>query len=358
MGEARDLVVMFGGPSAEHEVSCVSAYHVTSGSRRGGRRVILVGLTHDTRWVDMSASLETMEEFDAFPSPDVVVAEDPTKVLPDLGAHLSRGADAPVIFPLLHGPFGEDGVAQGHFEALGIPYVGAGVLSSALCMDKAVAKSVLRDHGLPVAAWRVLRRSELTTSALEEVIGALGFPVFVKPANLGSSIGVSKVTTTEELRDAVELAWEFDDYAILEEFVDGREVELAALGNQNVQVTVAGEVIASREFYDYEDKYELGAAKIIVPAELSPADMARAQELATGAYAALRVEGLARIDLFMTPDGSLLINEVNTMPGFTPISMFPMLWQHSGLPLPALIDELVTLAMERHVRRRGLRKFR
>jgi D-alanine-D-alanine ligase len=355
MGEARDLVVVFGGPSAEHEVSCVSALHVATAALRGGRAVIPIGLTYDKRWVDMSGALDLIEEIDAFPLPDTVVRETPATALHSVDAHLPKGA---VIFPLLHGPFGEDGVIQGHFEALGLPYVGAGVLSSAMCMDKGVAKSVLREQGLPVAAWRLLRRTELTEDLLEEAVQSLGLPLFVKPANLGSSIGVTKVTSIAGMRAAVELAMEFDDFAILEEFVEGRELELALLGNEEVRVTMAGEIIASREFYDYEDKYELGVAKTIVPADLTDSQMARAQQLATAAYVALRVEGLARVDLFMVGDGSLVINEVNTMPGFTPISMYPMLWQHSGLSLSSLIDELVTLAVERQQRRRNLRTLR
>jgi D-alanine-D-alanine ligase len=228
MAAARDLVVVYGGPSAEHEVSCVSAHLVAHAALRAGSKVTLVGLTHDKCWADMSAALETIAEHDEFPSPDGAVGSGIGTEMAHLGDHLPDGA---VIFPLLHGPFGEDGVIQGHLEAIGYPYVGAGVLSSAMCMDKAVAKSVLRDHGLAVGAWRTLRRTEVTDQRLEDATGELGLPLFVKPANLGSSIGVTKVKDVADLRAAVDLGFQFDDFVILEEFLKGRELELALLGN-------------------------------------------------------------------------------------------------------------------------------
>jgi D-alanine-D-alanine ligase len=355
MPEARDLVVIYGGPSAEHEVSCVSALRIAATARRDGKHVTAIGLTHDKRWVDANDALAGLDEIDALPSPDDLLRDAPVSELFDLASGLPEHA---VVFPLLHGPFGEDGVIQGHFEAIGVPYVGAGVLSSAICMDKGIAKSVLHDHGLPVAPWRLLRRSQGTDEVMEEAAHAFGFPIFVKPANLGSSIGVTKVRALSELRSAVESAFEFDDYVILEEFVNGRELELALLGNESVRVSQAGEIEASRDFYDYEDKYELGLAKTIVPTDLTAAQLAQAQELATNAFRALRVEGLARIDLFLVGPSTFVINEVNTMPGFTPISMYPMLWEAEGLPLRSLIDELITLAVARHHRRNGLRTNR
>jgi D-alanine-D-alanine ligase len=355
MTAPRDLVVLYGGPSAEHEVSCISALRIAQSARRDGKVVTAIGLTHDKRWVDAGSTLDTMDEAAALDSPDLLVSQRPELEL----AHLESGLPSdPVVFPLLHGPFGEDGVIQGHFETIGLPYVGAGVLSSAICMDKGIAKSVLQEHGLPVAAWRLIRRADPDPQAADEAGRDLGFPVFVKPANLGSSIGVSKVPDPAGLRQAVETAFEFDDYVIIEAFIEGRELELALLGNEEVRVTQAGEIEASREFYDYEDKYELGMAKTIVPTDLTAAQLARARELATRGYRALRVEGLARIDMFLAADHSFVINEVNTMPGFTPISMYPMLWAVEGLPLGALIDELVELALARHERRRGLRTHR
>ena len=263
-----------------------------------------------------------------------------------------------MVFPALHGPFGEDGVIQGHLEALNVPYVGAGVLSSAICMDKGVAKSVLHDHNIPVAAWRLVARSTWSAEVMEEAVAALGLPVFVKPANLGSSIGVSKVSDAAALGDAVLSAFEFDDHVILEEFIRGRELELALMGNEDVRVTRAGEIVASREFYDYDDKYVLGTAETIAPTDLTDAQLAHAQRVATAAYGALRVEGLARVDLFLADDDEIVVNEVNTMPGFTPISMFPMLWEAEGVAFQTVVEDLVTLARSRHARRRQRRTHR
>jgi D-alanine-D-alanine ligase len=317
--------------------------------------VTAIGLTHDKRWVDASGSLTSIAGGETLASPDLLILQHPQLELSHLQSALP---DDPVVFPLLHGPFGEDGVIQGHLEAIGLPYVGAGVLSSAICMDKGITKSVLQNHGLPVAAWRLLRRSDMHDDALVDAGRTLGYPIFLKPANLGSSIGVTKVQDAVNLHNAVETAFAFDDYVILEEFIDGRELELALMGNEKVRVSSAGEIVSSREFYDYEDKYELGLAKTLVPTSLTDAQLVGAQDLALRAYRALRVEGLARIDLFLAGDGSLVINEVNTMPGFTPISMYPMLWEAEGMPLGALIDELIELALARHLRRQGLRTTR
>ena len=314
-----------------------------------------IGLTHDKRWVDARQVLAGAGSVDALASPDDLLHHDPGLELTHLDVGLPPGA---VVFPALHGPFGEDGVMQGHLEALDIPYVGAGVLSSAICMDKGIAKAVLHDHGLPVAAWRLVSRSSWSAEAMEEAIAALGLPVFVKPANLGSSIGVAKVPDAAALGDAVLSAFEFDDHVILEEFIRGRELELAVMGNEDVRVSRAGEIVASREFYDYEDKYVLGTAETIAPTDLTAAQLAHAQRVASAAYRALRVEGLARVDLFLQDDDEIVVNEVNTMPGFTPISMFPMLWEAEGVSFRAVVEQLVTLARARHARRRLLRTHR
>jgi D-alanine-D-alanine ligase len=225
-------------------------------------------------------------------------------------------------------------------------------------MDKGVAKSVLRDNGLPVAAWRVVRHDSWSTGVMAEAVEALGLPLFVKPANLGSSIGVTKVSDAAALGDAVLEAFAFDDHVVLEAFVDGRELELAVIGNEDVRVSRAGEIITSREFYDFDDKYVLGAAETVAPTDLTAAQLAEAQRLAVAAYGALRVEGLARVDLFLRPDDEVVVNEVNTIPGFTPISMFPKLWEAEGLSFHAVVEELVVLARARHARRRKLRTHR
>jgi D-alanine-D-alanine ligase len=353
------LTVVYGGPSAEHEISCISARRIVQTALDAGWGVSVVGLTRDRRWVDARAVLVEVSAGDALDSPEELLATGNGSML----AHLDDGLPAgSVVFPVLHGPFGEDGVIQGHLESLGVPYVGAGVLASALCMDKGMAKSVLHDAGLPVASWRTIARGAdhagQLAGQLDEALGALGLPLFVKPANLGSSIGVTKVSDKAALGDAVGGAFEFDEHVILEECVVGRELELAVMGNDEVRVSRAGEIIASREFYDYEDKYELGLAKTLAPTELAPDELHRARQVAEAAYRALRVEGLARVDVFLRMDGELVVNEVNTMPGFTPISMFPMLWEAEGVSFHSVLEELVGLARERHTRRRRLRTDR
>jgi D-alanine-D-alanine ligase len=209
-----------------------------------------------------------------------------------------------------------------------------------------------------VAAWRVVSRPSWSSEVMEEALDALGLPLFVKPANLGSSIGVAKVSDAAAFGDSVLAAFEFDDHIIIEEFVRGRELELAVMGNEDVRITRAGEIVASREFYDYDDKYVLGTAETIAPTDLTDAQLAHAQRVATAAYRALRVEGLARVDLFLLEDDEIIVNEVNTMPGFTPISMYPMLWEVEGVAFPHVVEELVNLARSRHTRRRLLRTHR
>ena len=333
---------------------CLGAAHRRHRAPRGFTLKV-IGLTHDKQWVDANRVLTDVADVEALPSPDDLYRRDPGLALAHISAGLPPGT---VVFPAIHGPFGEDGVLQGHLEALGVPYIGAGVLASAICMDKDIAKSVLRDHGLPVAAWRLVDRTSWSPEVMEGALEALGLPLFVKPANLGSSVGVAKAFDAAALGDAVLSAFEFDDHVLLEEFVAGRELELALLGNEDVRVTRAGEIIASREFYDYDDKYVLGLAETVAPTDLKDTQLERVQQLVTAAYRALRVEGLARIDVFLRENDGIVINEVNTMPGFTPISMFPMLWEAEGLPFDAVVEELVRLAQAHDMRRRSLRTHR
>ena len=350
------LAVVYGGPSAEHEVSCISARRIVATALEGGFTVRVIGLTHDKQWVDANRVLPDVADVEALPSPD------------DLLRHGSRRWRSPTsaracrrtrwCSPSCTAPSARTVSSRAISRRCGVPYVGAGVLASAICMDKGIAKSVLRDHGLPVAAWRLVARSSWSAEVMEEALEALGLPLFVKPANLGSSIGVAKASDAAALGDAVLSAFEFDDHVILEEFVAGRELELALLGNEDVRVSRAGEIIASREFYDYEDKYVLGLAETVAPTDLKDTQLAQAQQLAPAAYRALRVEGLARIDVFLREDDEIVINEVNTMPGFTPISMFPMLWEAEGVPFDAVVEELVLLARARDARRRSLRTHR
>ena len=272
-------------------------------------------------------------------------------------ADATSGAGRTVVLPLLHGPLGEDGTVQGMLELAGVPYVGSGVLGSAVSMDKAMAKQVTLAAGIPQARFRSFGEHELTPGLPAELAADLGLPAFVKPANMGSSVGVSKAHTVEELRDAIAVALEYDETIVVEEAIVGREIEVAVLGNLDPEASVPGEIVPGEEFYSYEDKYVTDGAQLLIPAPLGAAATAEVQALALRAFRALRCEGLARVDFFYEMDDAgngrgFLLNEVNTMPGFTPISMYPKLWIHSGLTYAELIDRLVDLALERQSRRR------
>lgn len=345
--ERTRVILLFGGRSAEHEVSCISALHVLRAIDPARYEVVPIGITRQGRWVSAVESVAALGEgTPALPSPDDSGGPD-LDPLP-----LVRGDQAVVVFPLLHGPMGEDGTVQGLLEMAGVPYVGAGVAASALCMDKGMAKRVLDSAGLPGVRWMGARRSELEPSFPEEVGERLGYPVFVKPANLGSSVGVSRVERAGDMAAALVEALRYDEYVVVEEAVRGREIEVAVLGNEHPRASVPGEIRPSHEFYDFEDKYLEEGAGLLVPAPLEPAQVEEVQRLALAAYRALQVDGMARVDFFYEEDGrGFLLNELNTLPGFTPISMYPRLWAESGLSYRALVDELVRLALDRHARR-------
>ena len=346
------LVVLYGGRSAEHEVSCVSARHVLAAVDRTRYDVVPVGITREGRWVAADAAVGALPAAaPSLPSPDGLV--DAAELDPQRSVAATGGGGAVVVFPLLHGPMGEDGTVQGLLELAGVPYVGAGVLASSLCMDKGTAKDVLAAHHLPQPRWVCRREQDLGVADLKSFAEDLGLPLFVKPANMGSSVGVSRAATLDELEDAVAAALRYDEYVVVEEaVVRPREIEVAVLGNRDVRASLPGEVVPSHDFYDFEDKYEAGTAGLRVPADLGAEEVAEVQALAVAAYRALRVDGMARVDLFYETGGrGFLVNEVNTIPGFTPISMYPRLWEASGLPYARLVDELVRLALERHARR-------
>jgi D-alanine-D-alanine ligase len=276
---------------------------------------------------------------------------EPTSITPIVAQ--VRSEERTVVFPLLHGPLGEDGTIQGVLELANIPYVGTGVLGSAVSMDKGVAKQVLAANGIQQPEFRTLRESHISDAALRSIADDLGFPLFVKPANMGSSVGISKAKNADELRRAVDAALTYDEWVVFEESVTGREIEVAVLGNLEAKASVPGEIVPSREFYDYEDKYLGDGAQLIVPARLSPDEATAVQKLALVVFHTLRAEGMARVDFFYEEGGrGFLCNEINTIPGFTPISMYPKLWQASGLSYSRLLDELIKLALERHARRR------
>lgn len=313
------VAVLYGGRSGEHEISVRSA------------KAILENLDP--------------EKYDAVP---YFIGKDgkwrPRAIAPEPG-----GASAiDVVFPALHGTFGEDGTVQGLLELLDLPYVGAGVMASSVCMDKEMLKRVCRERGLPVVESVTLWRERLDTPALP-----FGFPVFVKPANLGSSVGISKARDAGELEEAVRLAARYDRKVLVERAIVGQELECSVLGNDEPVASVACEIIPSREFYDYEDKYELDLAKFHLPARISAEQMTELRRIAVEGYKAVECAGMARVDFLLEgATGQLYINEINTIPGFTSISMYPKMWEHSGLMFPALLDRLIELAIERHQRKK------
>ena len=343
VGTRTRLVLLFGGRSAEHDVSCVSARHVAAAADKDRFEVIAVGITRAGQW-----RLAELPD----PLPDRLDAD-------GLGVTVAEVFAEPdiVAFPLVHGPMGEDGTLQGLLEVADVPYVGAGVLASAVCMDKAMAKLVCAQHGLPQCRYRTASAGDDLEVVTNAAIAELGLPLFVKPANMGSSVGVSRAATASEAVKAAELASRYDETLIFEEAVTGQEIEVAVLGNQDPQASVPGEIVPGAEFYDYADKYLTDGAKLLVPAQIPPAAAKEAQRLAVATYQALRCEGMARVDFLYEPaNRGMLVSEVNTIPGFTPISMYPKLWQASGLPYPQLVETLVDLAIERYERRRQHRR--
>ena len=318
------VAVLYGGRSGEHEISVRSAASVVAAMDPAKYEVTRIFITPEGRW-------------------------NPRPILPEPGAN--PGID--VVFPVLHGTFGEDGTVQGLLELAGLAYVGAGVLASAVSMDKEVTKRLCRERGLPVVECVVVTRECLSA---EEVERKLAYPVFVKPANLGSSVGISKARNREELDDALRLASRFDRKVIVEREIVGREIECSVLGNQEPQASVPCEILPSREFYDYEDKYLLDKAETVLPADLPRETADEVRRLAVECYRAVECEGMARVDfLIETATDSVYINEINTIPGFTSISMYPKMWEATGIPYPALIDRLIDLALDRHAARRATR---
>ncbi|MBI5156736.1 MAG: D-alanine--D-alanine ligase [Acidimicrobiia bacterium] len=334
------VAVFFGGRSEEHEVSCVSAVSTLTALAEKGHETIAVGIDRDG-------------EFHlADPTGSPLVAEGPLVHLEVPGGRLlghGQPVTVDVAFPVLHGPFGEDGTIQGLFEMADLPYVGSGVLGSAIAMDKDVAKRLCREAGIPIGKYLVVRGAEFQMAPGDtagRVGGELGYPVFVKPANLGSSVGIGKAEDEASLKDAIHAAMDHDRKVLVEAEVRGREIEVAVL--EGPRASVPGEIIVKSGWYTYEAKYRDDATRIDVPAALSEAAIARVRDLACRAFTTLECQGLARVDFFYEEEGrGFLLNEVNTMPGFTPRSMFPMMWAASGMSYPELCDELVGLALAR-----------
>lgn len=344
------LIVIFGGQSAEHDVSCTTAAHVLRAADPAKYRITPIGIARDGRWsVAAGAQAALAQGPEALPGR---LDASGTVVEPTL-AITPTDDGTTVVVPLLHGPLGEDGTVQGMLELADLPYVGTGVLGSAVAMDKAMAKVVTAQHGIPQARHLAFRATDITPGTPQHVADTLGLPVFVKPANMGSSVGVSKAKTVEAVRDAIDLALGYDEWIVIEEAIEGREIEVAVLGNLDPKASVPGEIVPGAEFYDYADKYVDDGSQSLIPAPLTAEQTAEVQALAIRAFRAMRCEGLSRVDFFFEEHGrGFLLNEVNTMPGFTPISMYPKLWIASGMTYSGLIDELVRLALERHTRRR------
>jgi D-alanine-D-alanine ligase len=353
--EPVNVAVVLGGMSAEHEVSWQSARNILQAMDPQTYRPIPVLIDKKGDWL----LLEMNEVF----SDALLSAPDP-KPLPggrgllldrDQGAlFLVRKEDASrvhrldAVFPAVHGPYGEDGTLQGLCRMYRIPFVGPGVLSSAVCMDKEAMKRLLAEKGIPGPRFLVFRREPGVEPGLEEAERILGLPVFVKPANLGSSVGVTKAESLEALGRALAHAWQFDDKAIVEEFIDGREIECSVLGNEDPIASVPGEIIPTHTFYSYDAKYrDPDGAALKIPADLPEDVTARVRQLAVQSFVALFGEGMARVDFFVRPDGTVLVNELNTIPGFTNISMYPKLWEASGIACRELVHRLIQLGIER-----------
>jgi D-alanine-D-alanine ligase len=334
---SRRIAVILGGRSSENPISLASGASVIEALERTGNEVVTVQIDRAGRWqlgtgTGSGTGTKAIEAAGRLPGKEV--------------ATTLSGVD--VVFPVLHGPFGEDGTVQGLLELANVPYVGAGVLGSALCMDKDLFKAVLRDHGVPVTENITLRPGDAPRNPF-------GYPCFVKPARLGSSVGITKAHDDDELARGVALAFEHDEKVLVERFVSGVEVEVGVLGNLDPAASLPGEIVVTRnEWYDFEAKYDEGEMDLVIPARVTPEQVERAQELAVRAFAVTDCEGMARADLFVRDDGEVLVNELNTIPGFTSTSVYARLFEASGIPYAELLDRLAELAVERFERRRDL----
>jgi D-alanine-D-alanine ligase len=357
--------IVFGGRSGEHEVSVASARSIMAAIDRSRYEVVPVAIARSGQWLAgvgpqaLAAPNEALAVTeDASPAAEAGTAIEIAGFarLPQVQSSGATGlGDIDVIFPVLHGTYGEDGALQGMLEMAGLPYVGCGVLGSALGMDKEKAKLLFQAAGLPTVPGIIVFRAEVERdpeAVIMQIAERFGYPVFVKPANLGSSVGVSKAHEADELRGALALAARYDRKLVVEQAIDCREIECAVLGNDDPQASVVGEIVPSKEFYDYEAKYLDGASRLIIPAPIPDETAEAIRRMAVTAFRALDLSGLARVDFFLDrATGRVYLNEVNTMPGFTEISMYPKLWEASGLPYPQLISRLIELAIERHADR-------
>jgi D-alanine-D-alanine ligase len=345
--------ILFGGRSGEHEVSLASAASVIRGLDPDKYEAVPIGISKEGHWLIGSAAQKMLPEV-LKAGKRVVMAADPTEaaLIPLDRSAGGGGQRLDVVFPVMHGTFGEDGTIQGLLDLAGLPFVGAGVLGSAIGMDKDISKRLLQAARIPVVPWITVRRVEWERepqAIRQEIESKFGYPVFVKPATLGSSVGMSKVHSGQELAAALNLAAEFAMKILVERAVSAREIEVSVLGNHDPRASVPGEIVPHREFYDYTAKYLEEGTALLIPAKLKPAQTKKIQQLAVCAFRSLELSGMARVDFFLEKEGGhLFLNEVNTIPGFTSISMYPKMWEASGLPFRELIDRLIELALEIH----------
>ncbi len=346
------VAVLFGGVSNEHDISLISAENIISSIPAEKYDIIPIGITKKGRWLYYPGdiSLITSGKWDSHPdcAPAVILPDPMYKGIVKIASGECSITKIDVIFPALHGRNGEDGRLQGLLEMSGIPYVGSGCLASASCMDKTVTHTILESSGINMARWRSVSYSDLNSldSVCEDIISELGFPVFVKPANSGSSVGVNKATSAEELKNAVKLAFTHDKKVLVEEYIKGRELECAVFGYDNPFSSDVGEILSCNEFYDYDAKYISGESGRSIPAGIDSATSIVIRDTAVEAFKIMGCRGLARIDFFLKEDGTVILNEINTLPGFTPISMYPKLMEHMGITQPELLDRLISLCME------------
>jgi D-alanine-D-alanine ligase len=357
--------ILCGGTSPEHEVSMNSARNIYKAIDKAKYDVVVIGVSRSGQWLhlpeDEFMQLASIESGNVgFPLMLLPGEERVIQYRPGIpNFPISQFPNIQVVFPIIHGPFGEDGTLQGLLALLGLPFVGPNTLGASVGMDKDFTKRLLRDAGILVAPWVTLRNHE--TPDYEAIAEQLGYPMFVKPANMGSSVGVSKAEDLEGLKTAIATAFKFDTKVLVEQGLKGREIETAVLGNmEDLRVSGVGEIVMEKGFYDYESKYlSPDAAKVVIPAEnISSKDVENIRETALRAFQVLGLEGLSRMDVFLLDDGRVFVNEPNTLPGFTNISMYPKLWMQAGVSYPDLIDRLLTLAMERHERDGRLQRTR
>lgn len=346
------LLILCGGKSVEHDVSLMSARNVIKALNKDKYKIELIRIDKQGVWQSINLSLLTSNKSLSLNKKNSVAYNYFERYL-SLDREVARKID--VIFPILHGPMGEDGTVQGFLKLANIPFVGAGVLGSAVGMDKEVAKRLLRDAGLPIAKFLTCQKYEKNKIFFEEVKRELSLPFFIKPANSGSSVGISKVHNKKEFVEAVTTAFRYDNKVIMEEYIEGREIECSVLGNERPQVSVCGEIIPHEEFYSYQAKYiNATGASLVIPARLTRNLEKKIQHLSIKIFQVLNCEGMARVDFFVTKQEKIYINEINTIPGFTSISMYPRLWEASGISYPKLIDTLIELALVRFKREQEL----